>query len=428
MTRFQYTVAASILHDEQAVEAIFSRYEPLLARAGGTRKDAGSIACGKGTDPLVLFILTGGTEGGVLDILSRLGPEAQAMPVLLAAHPAHNSLPAALEILARVRQDGGNGAITLLRGPDDEAGAAELSGSVQAVFAIQRMAELRIGAVGEPSEWLVASSQVPAAVAAAWGATMVGVTIDELRKRIEAVRKSGKTMDEEALAFWKGADSNSGPAESDLRKSYAVYRALRDIAEELKLDALTLRCFDLVSLDSSTGCYALSRLADEGIDAGCEGDVPSILALAWMRALTGQAAWMANPSFIDAEKGEMLLAHCTVPLRGLSGYGIRNHFESGLGVAIAGTFPKGAVTLARLGGASLREAWFAEAEVVESPRQEGLCRTQIVVQSDPKKLRELLTAPLGNHIVAARGSWSKQAERYLELAGRTDSKKKEARA
>ena len=39
--------------------------------------------------------------------------------MLLIAHPAHNSLAAALEILAQVQQEGGRGRTYLLRGPDD---------------------------------------------------------------------------------------------------------------------------------------------------------------------------------------------------------------------------------------------------------------------------------------------------------------------
>ena len=43
--------------------------------------------------------------------------------LLLIAHPAHNSLPAALEILAQVQQENGSGRIYLLKGKDDAATA-----------------------------------------------------------------------------------------------------------------------------------------------------------------------------------------------------------------------------------------------------------------------------------------------------------------
>ncbi len=422
MNGFRYVVAASILHDAEAVEKIFSRYEPLFTEAGGERADPGLLGppsreSEAEAGPLAVFVLTGGTEGGILETLRRSGLGLRGRPVLIVAHPEHNSLPAALETLARVRQEGGSGTIVLLKGPSDAAGRAELERNVGALSAVSRMAALRVGVVGEPSEWLVASSQKAETAAASWGASLVPVDIRELLRRIEAVRESGEKPDSAAVEFWEGSDSRTGPSEADFGKSWSVYRGLRDLADDLRLDALTLRCFDLVTMDGSTGCYALSRLADEGVDSGCEGDIPSILALAWMRALTGEPAWMANPSFVDAEAGQMLLAHCTVPLRGLSGYRIRTHFESGLGVAVAGTFPKGPVTISRIGGGDLRQTWIAEAEITESPRREGLCRTQIVVRAEPRRLRELLEAPLGNHLVVARGSWSEAARKYLALAG-----------
>jgi len=114
-----------------------------------------------------------------------------------------------------------------------------------------------------------------------------------------------------------------------------IYHALKKLVADYRLDALTLRCFDLVLKDRSTGCLALSALFDEGIDAGCEGDIPSILALHWLRLLTGRIGWMANPSKItigsttveetgsDTPMAEMLIAHCTTARSILSGYGMR---------------------------------------------------------------------------------------------------------
>lgn len=45
---------------------------------------------------------------------------------------------------------------------------------------------------------------------------------------------------------------------------------------------------------AAAGCYALSRLLDEGVIAGCEGDICSALGMLWGRLLTGQVPWMAN--------------------------------------------------------------------------------------------------------------------------------------
>lgn len=42
------------------------------------------------------------------------------------------------------------------------------------------------------------------------------------------------------------------------------------------------------------GCYALARLLDEGVVAGCEGDVCTTLGMLWGRLMTGCVPWMGN--------------------------------------------------------------------------------------------------------------------------------------
>ena len=452
MDDFSYAVVSSVLHDRKAVEAIFSTYEPFFSGLSGHRVELGQPAVLEGgaepspanrsapllspapSIPPFFFILTGGTEGIVLEYLSSLGkPSGKPFPLVLVAHPHHNSLPAALEIAAKARQDGGSAILILVKSPSDEEARRAVEEAVLLCRAIGSMRGSRIGAVGKPSDWLVASSQTPASVASTWGATMEVVALSELRREIDAVRASwdaeagvdagnagNRALSVEAVGFLEKAAYRREPNAEDMRKSESVYRALRSVAAARRLDGLSLRCFDLVSLDRSTGCFALSQLADDGIDAGCEGDVPSIIALHWMRLLSGKAAWMANPADISLGgkgngKGRLLLAHCTVPRTLLAQYGIRSHFESGLGVAVAGTFAPGPVTLVRLGGIALDQAWIAEGFITGSPSDEGLCRTQAVLEVDDADLEKLLEHPLGNHLVVAFGHWKRLARRYLAL-------------
>lgn len=419
MSQFDYAVVSSVLHNKDAVEAIFSAYEPFFAGMGGRRIELASSA---GDTPPLFFILTGGTEGIVLDYLnSRSAPHGRKpFPLILVAHPHHNSLPAALEIAARAGQDGGSAMLIQLRSPDDDASRGEIQAATEICAAIGTMRSSVIGAVGEASDWLVASSQKAEAVSSTWGARIESVPFRELKDKIDESRKEGRPiLGAKFRSFLDGSRFVKEPAEADMAKSESIYAALRQVAAERNLDALTLRCFDLVLLDQSTGCYALSQLADDGIDAGCEGDIPSIIALRWMRLLSGSAAWMANPSEIKlgegGGKGGILLAHCTVPRSVLASYGIRSHFESGLGVAVAGDFSPGPVTLVRLGGSSLDKAWIAEGFLGAGPSDEGLCRTQALVSLENADILKLLERPLGNHIVVGFGHWAKKARRYLEL-------------
>ena len=429
MSDFSYTVVSSILHDRKAVEAIFSRYEPFFAGLSGQRVELEPSAAGIDgrtagqpvlSAPPFFFVLTGGTEGIVIDYLSSMRkPSGKPFPLVLIAHPHHNSLPAALEIAARAKQDGGSAILILVKSPEDGNARQAVEDAVLICRAIRSMRGSRIGIVGQPSDWLVASSQSPAEVASTWGTIMEPVALLELRQEIDAIRASDGALSGSASRFLENAVYRREPTAADMDKSDSIYRALRSIAAARRLDGLTLRCFDLVSLDQSTGCFALSQLADDGIDAGCEGDIPSIVALHWMRLLSGKAAWMANPTDISlggaGGKGRLLLAHCTVPRTLLESYGIRSHFESGLGVAVAGTFAPGPVTVVRLGGAALDQAWLAEGFIVKSPSEEGLCRTQAVLTMEDADLEKLLENPLGNHLVVAFGHCKRLASRYLAL-------------
>ena len=99
----------------------------------------------------------------------------------------------------------------------------------------------------------------------------------------------------------------------------------------------------------------------------------------------------------------LVLAHCTVPRTLVEGYRLRSHFESGLGIGIQGRLPLGPVTLLRIGGSMMDALWLAEGEVVSTGDAENLCRTQVRVALSRGDVGDLLSAPLGNHIVLVYG-------------------------
>lgn len=82
---------------------------------------------------------------------------------------------------SKVRQEGGDGRIYLLRGGDDSSTLAEIAQTVRCLEANRRLAEDRIGLVGASSDWLVASSQRPEIVAARFGMKLLPLGLDELR-------------------------------------------------------------------------------------------------------------------------------------------------------------------------------------------------------------------------------------------------------
>jgi L-fucose isomerase-like protein len=157
---------------------------------------------------------------------------------------------------------------------------------------------------------------------------------------------------------------------------------------------------------------ALSQLNDDGVIAGCEGDVVSTVGMIWVNRLLGILPWMANPARLDVGANTVLLAHCTVPRSLVESFSIRSHFESGLGVGIEGHFPSGPVTLLRIGGLTMERLWVAEGAITRTGSEPNLCRTQIEVRLDSGLASELLEAPLGNHLIVVPGHHRGRLERW----------------
>jgi L-fucose isomerase-like protein len=185
------------------------------------------------------------------------------------------------------------------------------------------------------------------------------------------------------------------------------------IVDKYQLQGFTLRCFDLLTAVHNTGCLALARLNAEGIVAGCEGDVPAMLSMAITNALLGVSGFQANPSQINPETGEMLFAHCTIPLNMVERYELDTHFESGIGVGIRGGMKEGPVTIFKVSG-DLKRCFMAEGELVRNQAKPDLCRTQQVIQlADSRQTSYFLTQPIGNHHIITPGNNRKLFEDFI---------------
>ena len=390
-------------------EAVVAAYMTRLEALGGERWHADDFG---DPDPVAFVMATGGTERALLDLHEQREAAHPGEPVLLVAHPGNNSLPASLEVLARLHQDGAQGRIVYLRSPDDAEGIAALESALHDLRVRAALHSARIGLIGAPSDWLVASSPDPAVVTEVWGPTVVPIPLEDLNVAMDTAAEAGVAAGVDSLAG--GATETIEPSAGDLTAVAGVYEGLRTLVAEHDLSALTLRCFDIVLERGTSGCFALSELTDTGVVAGCEGDLVSTVGLMWAQLLTGQTPWMANPAEIDEAENALLLAHCTVPRTMVDAYRLRSHFESGLGIGIQGTMPLGPVTLLRIGGSMMDALWLAEGEIVATGDAENLCRTQARIALSSGDVGDLLSAPLGNHIVLVYGHHADRLAEWWE--------------
>jgi len=412
--QFGYIPVATPLAErsgEEVVDELAGGYIPALEQIGGRRRGPEAIA---EAEPLIYFVVTGGTEHQILALLEERKRSAPGEPAFLLAHPGNNSLPAALETLARLQQEGARGRILYLNGPDDKAGLRQIARAAGDARAFHRLRRARIGLVGAPSDWLLASHPDPDTVKKVWGPEVVPVRFEALEDAIEAVPDQALKAPCDALVS-KAVEVRE-PPETELQDAVLVYLAMKQLVDLHHLDAVTVRCFDLVEKRRMTGCFALARLNDEGVVAGCEGDLVSTTGLLWLQTLLGQTAWMANPARIDEGRNALWLAHCTVPLNMTAGFGLRSHFESGLGVSIQGTLKKEAVTLVRIGGRKMDRLWLAEGDITGAGKDRQLCRTQVRVQlTNSGHVSELLRRPLGNHLLLVPGHHADRLRGWHEM-------------
>ncbi len=399
---FRLAPVASPLHDSQAVEDILSTFLPHLASLG-----AGPPGVPIDDSTVVWFVVTGGTERRLLDDITAFEKKAGPAPVILLSHGKHNALPAALETLAKLQQDGKRARLVHLQSSGDYEGYARLVNAVHDVRAWRQLRRMRLGLLGEPSDWLVASSPNPQDVTSVWGPAVIRIPMSELHA----------ALDEEAAPELGTSEEPLEVDDSARSEAVRVQRAMASLVRKNRLDAITVRCFDLVTERKTTGCLALAHLNDEGVPAACEGDLASAVGMAWVRALLDEPAWMANPSNVDEASNTLVLAHCTVPRSMVGSSRLRSHFESGLGVALAGEFAPGPVTLLRVGGRRLDRVWACDGELVSREPEECLCRTQAAVRLLEGRVEELLSRPLGNHLILARGHHAKRFRAWWEAFG-----------
>lgn len=398
---------ASILHKQASIrsshEVILTELEKYFTVNFIDYQDIDKLTP---NDFSILFIATGGVERLVIQHFESL-----PRPAILLADGMQNSLAAALEISSWLRG----------RGMRSEILHGELSEIIKRIFVLysnfkaqRSLVGMRIGVMGTPSNWLIASNVDYLLAKRRWGIEYIDVPLNRVYEYYEQI-----TDDEvgEACASLAGkALACREATPEDMIKAMRLYHAIKRIVEEDKLSAITLSCFRLIEQTGTTGCLALALLNDEGIIAGCEGDLQSIFSMLVVKVLTGKSTFMANPSMINARTNEVILAHCTVGIAQTEKFIIRNHFETESGIGIQGILPTGDVTIVKCGSECLDEYYLSTGTLTENTNYINMCRTQVRVKLH-SPAEYFLKNPLGNHHIMLHGNYETMLDEFLQANG-----------
>ena len=390
-----YTLTSE-LHDEKAVGAVTKEFLGSLdieyVFRGNDYSDYGSYGLS------LIYVCTGGTEG----IFKKLLPDLQAKsisPLYLLTSGRSNSLAASMEILSYLRQNNMKGEII-------HGSAVYITKRIKLLSQVKdarnTLLGSRLGIIGQPSDWLISSSVDERVVRQRFGVELVNIPMNEL---LEVISETPEPLSED----YSDIDS----IRSSLPGANKIYKALKTLVENYQLQGFTLRCFDLLTAIKNTGCLALAKLNAEGIVAGCEGDVPAMISMMIVRSLLGVSGFQANPSRIDPETGELIFAHCTIPLNMVERFEYDTHFESGIGVGIRGFMKEGPVTVFKVSGDKSRH-FIAEGYLTQNLSEPNLCRTQQKIQlTDKSQISYFLSNPIGNHHIILPGHYKALLEEMV---------------
>ena len=337
-------------------------------------------------DPVysIIFIETGGSEMHFIKDADKL-----TKPVILMSNCKNNSLPACFEIKTYLENK--DIECVLLFGEESNIANSikHISKIMQAKYNVEHAV---LGVIGRPSDWLIASQVDYEEVKKKFGVTLIDIETSELKEEMsKGILTSVPRLKELR---------NSNIDKDTLDGALTIYSGLKRIIKKYKLNGFTLRCFDLIEEYKNTACLAFAILNEEGYLAACEGDVPSLLSMLFIKEATNQPSFQANPSKIDLKESNIILAHCTVPFNMLNKYELTTHFESGLGIGVKGTLDKTRITIFKI-APNLKDVLCICGDIKENLSLPNYCRTQILVGFERDELFEFLKESFGNHVLVA---------------------------
>jgi L-fucose isomerase-like protein len=381
-----YVVSSSLQRQVELGKRVANTVKSLLNRFDVKVKHITSPKEVEAQEGCIVVVASGGTEKTIVEIVEK------CKPVLIWAIPYNNSLPSALEVYSLYK-----GNVKLIYSDLDETALQTVDGFMRLCKSLKKLKNTNLGLIGGVSEWILTLDED----SIKRFANIVKIDMDEL---IAEVESADMELD---------LDVEHDLTKDDLLKALKVYKALKKIVKRYNLSALTIRCFDLLKIDT-TACLALSMLNDESITAGCEGDLDALLTMVILQGLTDQPCWMANFSRFDLKSNTVTFSHCTVPFSMVASAKLTTHMESGKGVAVEGVLRNEAVTIARF---SRGKMLVTTGRIVKSGLGDRtLCRTQVEIKLDCK-VEELIENSLGNHHVIVYGNHKSILLDFCKITG-----------
>lgn len=289
----------------------------------------------------------------------------------------------------------------------------------------RRLRSAHLGVIGDHPAGMDSCHLDEASLGTIFGVSITRIELEDVFKRARSV--SGRVIDQTHTLLETRLDNLASLEQVPLRGSLSVYNALKEIATEMELDGLAVRCWpEFFTEMGCAACGAMSMLSDGFGDAApipcsCEADINGTLTQLMLQWLSNSPAFGTDMVGVDTEKDQVALWHCGLAPLSMADPHHQPHggIHSNRRLPLVLDFPlkPGAVTLARVSQAtgSLRLV-LGKGEMLAEPKPfsgtAGILKLECPAE---EFLNLLLREGLEHHISLTYGDYSATLQCFAGL-------------
>ena len=204
--------------------------------------------------------------------------------------------------------------------PDLASTKDKLDRIIRCIEVVKSLSETKIGMIGYNCPGMLDSTTDEVALRKMTGVDLLHLDLSELFSLSDTIADG---LVSESLENVRRTVGKIMTKEKDLFESIRGYFALKEMATRNGLSGFGIRCWPELKVNLSqrnmTPCYAISRLADEGVIGTCEADMTSNVTMIMMNKLAGFAPVSLDYNTIDPERNRMAFWHCGANAFSLAG-------------------------------------------------------------------------------------------------------------
>jgi L-fucose isomerase-like protein len=289
----------------------------------------------------------------------------------------------------------------------------------------RRLKHARLGVVGEHPDGMDTCHLDEPRLKDTFGVQIQHIELKDVFARARATSES--VIAQTRTRLDTRLDNLSSLDQAPLNGTLSVYNALKEIAEEQKLDGLAVRCWpEFFTEMGCAACGAMSMLSDgfeiaTPLPCSCEADINGTVTQLMLQILADAPAFGTDMVGVDTEQDRVALWHCGLAPLTMADPNIqaRGGLHSNRKVPLVMDFPlkAGEITFARLSQATgeLRLV-IGKGEMLALPKPfsgtSGTLKLDIPAQTF---LNVLIFEGLEHHISLVYGDHLKLLQKYAKL-------------